>query len=969
MVFKYDFEAAEQYYKENKSNIEPEWYRETVSEFRQKYRLNGNFEREKQRLKYFLERYAFSSADDYARQNKDIVDLEWYRTTAAEYRQKQANEKRISVKQTISNLFVDYRFDEAKQYSQENKKYVDWEWYKKTETECCLKQKREISNQAKETLRSLLEKYDFSEADNYAQQNKDHFDEEWYEDTKKQYHGRYEIELHLKANNFIQADLLYRKNKYCFDREEFVSKKAEYINKFTFDKFELDYPLDDQQSQSLADIADNMLVTARAGAGKTTVLTCKGMTLAACGYVQDPNAILMLAFNKKAAEEIRERINKKHNMPLFNIRTFHSLAHRIVQPNQREISEDYESEMAGHLRLLLEESPRLKEYLYEFFRKEMNDIENKGLLLNETDYYDYAKYCWESVSLNNKRVKSYGEKCIADFLFEHGLSYVYEESNLFFNNGQKGIYAPDFTIKDSKTKRKMILEHWAIPDKADYRDQRIWNCSDKTERQYAEERNKKREYWKKKKSDKDGYSFVLLETDISWLDVGREQFEKKLKSMLKSNGLECTKLPKEILLENVYKKHSNRLFQLFVSFIQKSRRYGYSPAQIKEKRDYYQTSNPKEQVFLRVAPEIYEKYEKDLDETSRLDFDRLIHLAVEEIHSSNGECCIRDNKNNVNIRIKDIKYILIDEFQDFSKLFYNMISAIREVNPAVKLFCVGDDWQAINGFAGSDLKYFHDYVEDYPNAARRNVLTNYRSGGWIVDAGNCLMDGLGEKSNPTKLKQNKGMVEVVEMDKYVVEGRENQADTNDYQQDQRYLDACEVRMRTKEGEEWKFNDFDTARYLKAIHLILRENLDLLSSPNTNCLILTRTNRFGCFNNSVELKEKLSTVFSTEEIERVGRDRFNEKIQVMTAHKSKGKEADIVFVLKCNLRTFPMNHPDNRLFGIFGDIEKQVFDEEQRLFYVALTRAKQKAYLLTEKENKSCFLRQLSSKSISDSLPF
>ena len=64
---------------------------------------------------------------------------------------------------------------------------------------------------------------------------------------------------------------------------------------------------------------------------------------------------------------------------------------------------------------------------------------------------------------------------------------------------------------------------------------------------------------------------------------------------------------------------------------------------------------------------------------------------------------------------------------------------------------------------------------------------------------------------------------------------------------------------------------------------------------------------------------------------------------MTAHKSKGKQADIVFVLKCNMRTFPMTHPDNRLFGIFGVTEEEVLAEEKRLFYVALTRAKNKVF--------------------------
>ena len=56
--------------------------------------------------------------------------------------------------------------------------------------------------------------------------------------------------------------------------------------------------------------------------------------------------------------------------------------------------------------------------------------------------------------------------------------------------------------------------------------------------------------------------------------------------------------------------------------------------------------------------------------------------------------------------LKQIRYVLIDEYQDFSELFYRLVQAVREQNPRARFFCVGDDWQAINGFAGSDLRFF-----------------------------------------------------------------------------------------------------------------------------------------------------------------------------------------------------------------------------------------------------------------------
>lgn len=848
------------------------------------------------------------------------------------------------------------KFDKAAEYYQSNRDLFDAERYHFLYA----KYLGQYINSLKSELQSLLESYKFDSAANYYQLNKKFLDYEWYRGLDVKCHVRYNADQFLQNYQFRQADTFYKQNISCFDNEEYITRKSESIRKYLSEKFNLNSPLDAQQCVALADVSDNQLVTARAGSGKTTVLTCKGMMLATCRYVQNPNAVLMLAFNRKAADEIKEKINIKHNFPLNNIRTFHSLAHRIVQPKQQDIKEDYEAEMAEYLKSLLGDDPRLKPYLYEFFRKEMEDIDYRGLLLNEVDYYNHARNRWESISLKGDRVKSYGEKCIADFLFEHGLEYEYEKASLVFSKtGQKVIYKPDFTItikKDDDTKITFILEHWAIPEKTYYSDRPIWKRSKTTEIDYAEERQRKRNYWNREyRREKKCY---LIETDISWLHNGRERFEEKLKKLLESNGIECTKLFEGTLLEKVFQKHSNRLFRLFVSFIQKSRRYGYSPEAIKQKRDSYETSDEKEKAFLRVAPDIYQKYEKSLSEKDGLDFDRLIQRAIDKIRTSTGDCYICDNKNNVNIKVKDIEYILIDEFQDFSKQFYNIISSIQSVNPNVKLFCVGDDWQAINSFAGSDIKYFKEFDSHYPETSERHILTNYRSNKNIVVAGNKLMSGLGKESICCPSKNISGTVEVIDMDDYIVEGRDNQSGTVQYENDIKYLKASEVNVRAKDDGEWTIQDYDTARYLKAIHSTLKDNLSLLSQKNTRCFVLTRNNRFGCFENTTCFKDRLLSVFSEDEIQYVGEERIKDNLHVMTAHKSKGKEADIVFVLKCNLRNFPMIHPDNRLFGIFGETEEKVLEEEKRLFYVALTRAKQQVYLLAEKDDISPFLEEL-----------
>jgi len=76
-------------------------------------------------------------------------------------------------------------------------------------------------------------------------------------------------------------------------------------------------------------------------------------------------------------------------------------------------------------------------------------------------------------------------------------------------------------------------------------------------------------------------------------------------------------------------------------------------------------------------------------------------------------------------------------------LFYRLITAIRQINPHVNLYCVGDDWQAINGFAGSDLRFFRDFDRYLGQAVHIELLNNYRSQKAIVEAGNALMRDLG----------------------------------------------------------------------------------------------------------------------------------------------------------------------------------------------------------------------------------
>ena len=144
--------------------------------------------------------------------------------------------------------------------------------------------------------------------------------------------------------------------------------------------------------------------------------------------------------------------------------------------------------------------------------------------------------------------------------------------------------------------------------------------------------------------------------------------------------------------------------------------------------------------FHELGKILYSAYLERLSATGEEDFDGLMQRSADLVKS--GQTIFK-RRAGVEI-LKSLKYIFIDEYQDFSELFYNLIDAIRQRNPNALFFCVGDDWQAINGFAGSDLRFFINLPIIFPEAQKLYLSTNYRSCRSIVDVSNSLMKGLGK---------------------------------------------------------------------------------------------------------------------------------------------------------------------------------------------------------------------------------
>lgn len=225
----------------------------------------------------------------------------------------------------------------------------------------------------------------------------------------------------LEQYNFHRADAIFKETA-IFPRAKYETLKAEYILRFAKSTFGLN--LIQEQVAAVANTADNLLIKARAGSGKTAVMACKAATLLS-QFQGNPDSILVLAFNKKAAEEIGERIGKPLGIQP-NARTFHSLAHRIVQPIETVLFDDDGgvAALTKFVQDLLEEiqndNAEVRPLIRQFLRSSFNST-----LITQNDKSKQDEYQTRrnqaQVTLKGEKVKSNGEKYIADFLFEHSL--------------------------------------------------------------------------------------------------------------------------------------------------------------------------------------------------------------------------------------------------------------------------------------------------------------------------------------------------------------------------------------------------------------------------------------------------------------------------------------------------------------------------------------------------------------------
>ncbi|MBN1601977.1 MAG: UvrD-helicase domain-containing protein, partial [Chitinispirillaceae bacterium] len=687
------------------------------------------------------------------------------------------------------------------------------------------------------------------------------------------------------------------------------NKKVEYKELFRNGDLILD---DDQQTAVITDNKYNLIV-AGAGSGKTEVLITRiAYLIKRKSQSIKPERILALAFQNKAAIEIKERLKKRYNINV-EIRTFHSLGKKIIEDASKlngcaapaikpECSEDYK--YLNFIRMLFEKeassNSKLQNDIVSFMKRYADNevIKVKSDFEKKEDFYRYQRSLMYS-ALDGTKVKSEAEREILNYFLTHKLNdqkikIIYEHPAYWMKyrneNGEEIIPKPDFYFPDYD----IYLEHWAIGSNGRVPE---WFSGENPTKEYTDSMNLKKEKYKVNRK-------ILIETyhadyeKGSFTSVLQKRFLEALKVRQLNVIHEIKGLSYIELIESVWDcaqfvKQLPFNISQFIVIAKTNRLY---PADI-AKRIKNERWTPKQIAFTKIANLIYEMYQNELLKNNHIDFADMINVAVDHL------------KNDESLYNNTYDSILIDEYQDISTQRYDMIRELINKNAQCKLFCVGDDWQSIMGFAGSNLDFFVHFDKYFTNPSRTDLTINYRSIKSIVDTGAGIIRNNRGGQIQKVTKSVRDEIKPI----HVFSSMHSRGNFNKYYEQiaKHCLDTIKEYCIS---QNYSYGDF---------------------------MILMRIAKNPKLRNFISDYAGLLKIPITENADRPN------CVRIMSVHKSKGLQSKVVMILKVDegLYGFPceLENPDVLLPAILNDDGLRM-KEERRLFYVAVTRAKEEVFI-------------------------
>jgi DNA helicase-4 len=652
--------------------------------------------------------------------------------------------------------------------------------------------------------------------------------------------------------------------------ESYIERQIETFKAF-FDGVE-NNPLTVNQRRACVIDEQHNLVLAGAGTGKTSTMIGRAGYLLNTRHAK-PEQILMLAFARKAAEEMDERIRSKLGIETLTVKTFHSLGKHIIA--------QVEGTMPAIDKMAEDEHLRAK-FVDQEVQRLLQDEQYKSRLVAYFLYYsfpyrstfefkslgEYNNYILENDirTLQGELVKSYEECEIANFLYRQGIAYQYEANYQVNTSGPDyRVYQPDFYLPDYG----IYIEHFAV------------NEHNQTPPFIDQQSYLAGMAWKRGLHEK--HKTRLIETYSYQKQQG--VLTQSLEQQLKQAGVVFQPLPNNELLRQLNQfGQVSQFSQLLAQMLGLFKAAGLDIKRLVSLRQQHKDRDRMRAAALLFEP-VYEAYQQHLRETGTIDFDDMIGRAIEYVESDQYR--------------SPYSYILVDEFQDISSNRARLVKGLLDQNPGSGLFCVGDDWQSIYRFTGSDVSITKEFEAHFGDTAISILDRTFRFNNKIGDVASRFV-----MQNPTQIAKQIRSHAVIEQ--------------------------AAVSLIKTNSDQVGLNAALSAISGKA-------------SENASVLILARFN------------------FRKPDLSQWKRQYPNLKLQFMSVHASKGKEADYVIVLglekgKNGFPSEKSTHPVLEL--LLPPAEAFAHAEERRLFYVALTRARHYVYLVCDADKASVFAREL-----------
>jgi superfamily I DNA/RNA helicase len=315
--------------------------------------------------------------------------------------------------------------------------------------------------------------------------------------------------------------------------------------------------------------------------------------------------------------------------------------------------------------------------------------------------------------------------------------------------------------------------------------------------------------------------------------------------------------------------------------------------------------------YFKVTGEDEYDFSKDVDAENKHNAQRIYnitrhlkeHMMTQGLRDYTDQLIdatkfLRENASEV----PSFEHVLVDEYQDVNAMQIELLGLLKSQN----LFAVGDPRQAIFGWRGSDINYILNFEKNHGESEVIHLTKNYRSSKGIVQFMNHSISDMG---------------------------------LPDLEHHHEMSSRIKIKDFSSEDAERKF----------VVSKIIASDI-----PRDEIFVLARTNRQLMELSQILKKRRISHVVKTDEV-RNPRAVAEGDVTLATVHAIKGLEAKKVFVIGCNEQNFPCKTSDHPAIEMVKSDNYDKLEEEKRLFYVAISRAKEILYLTYSGKKQTYFI--------------